>query len=272
MINALLSIFDNLYTRFFRYLIYKLEWKVKVSRLGSNYGGWSFINDDNLIEKTVISGGVGEDISFDIEFLNLYKGKVIFVDPTPRALTHIENVIRNLGESKSVDYSLDGNQSCSSYDLKNLNTSQFIVEPYALFNKDFETVNFFPPKNNNHVSFSISNWQNVSELDENRISVETITIKSLMEKYKIDHVPLIKLDIEGAAENQVLPNILKQKILPDQILVEFDELHNLKFYPYFKCTILIFKLLFHGYVLIQTNKFPDMLFVKKRLLRLTENI
>ena len=33
------------------------------------------------------------------------------------------------------------------------------------------------------------------------------------------------MDIEGA-ENQVIPYLLKNKIFPKQILVEFDELHT----------------------------------------------
>ena len=38
--------------------------------LGSNYGGWDFVKPKNGQFLNVISAGVGEDISFDIEFMN----------------------------------------------------------------------------------------------------------------------------------------------------------------------------------------------------------
>ena len=83
-----------------------------------------------------------------------------------------------------------------------------------------------------------------------------------MEDHKINELELIKLDIEGA-ENQVLPNLITNKIFPNQILVEFDELHTDNFVSYCKALIIILRLLFKKYILIKTNKFPDMLFVKK---------
>ena len=51
--------------------------------LGSSYGGWYFVDTETLNQSWVISGGVGTDISFDIELMEKYKSKIIFVDPTP---------------------------------------------------------------------------------------------------------------------------------------------------------------------------------------------
>ena len=61
--------------------------------------------------------------------------------------------------------------------------------------------------------------------------------------------------------------MIKEKIFPDQILVEFDELHTSNLSSYIQATYVIVKLLLNGYYLIETNKFPDMLFAKKTLIK-----
>ena len=75
-------------------------------------------------------------------------------------------------------------------------------------------------------------------------------------------VDMLKIDIEGA-ENQVIPNLLKKKIFPTQILVEFDELATNFIFPYLKALTIFLKLKIHSYELVKTNQFPNFLFVKK---------
>ena len=268
MFKNISKILVKFYIRVFRYVVYKISQSLKTTRLGSIYGGWNFIEDNSFQGQTIISGGCGEDISFDIEFLNLYMGRVILVDPTPRSINHLEKVFDGLGNTKTKDYVEGGNQPISAYDLSKITSDQIEVEEFALYDKNNVTVKFFPPKNLEHVSYSISNWQNVDEETDYQIEVETITVKDIIKKYDIDSLKLIKLDIEGAAENQVLPFMIKEKIFPEQILVEFDELHTGNLKPYLKASKIIFQLLINGYKLIETNKFPDMLFVKKEILKL----
>ena len=122
----------------------------------------------------------------------------------------------------------------------------------ALYKKDNEYVNFYPPKNPLHVSHSISNCQYSNE-SENIMEVKTITIEKIMKDFNIENLKLIKMDIEGA-ENQVLPYILKKNINPNQILVEFDELHLKKLIPYLKASLIIIRFLLNGYKLIKTPK------------------
>ena len=102
-----------------------------------------------------------------------------------------------------------------------------------MFNKDNLSIKFFPPLNPDHVSYSISNWQSNSKSLNSIIEVETVTVKKILQDYKIKDFQLLKMDIEGA-ENQVIPYLLKNKIFPKQILVEFDELHTKKLLPYIK--------------------------------------
>ena len=52
--------------------------------LGTEYGGWSFVDEDNLKNCTIISAGIGEDASFDIEFASKYDARIIIVDPPVR--------------------------------------------------------------------------------------------------------------------------------------------------------------------------------------------
>ena len=260
-----MNVIERFYVRLFKFIISKLQKNFETKRLGTEYGGWNLIDFKELNNKTIISAGCGEDISFDIEFLNMYGGKIILVDPTPRSIKHLEQVLDSVGNKKTKNYIDGGNQQIESYDLEKLEAKQLIVKNFALYKKDAINVKFYPPKNPAHVSHSISNWQK-GESDSNKsIEVETITVKKIMKEHDLDKLELIKLDIEGA-ENEVLPSLIKNKIFPNQILVEFDELHTDNLVSYCKALIIILRLLFNKYLLIKTNKFPDMLFVKKSLI------
>ena len=237
--------------------------KQETNFLGTPYGGWYFLNPINAEPITLISAGVGEDISFDIEFMSRFNCKVIFIDPTPRAVSHIENVINNLGNKNKSNYDLNsGEQSVESYNLSKIEKENFSLIKKALFNKSGLTVKFFLPKNINHVSHSISNFQNNFSTKTDYIEVQTITLYDIIVDNRIKNIDLLKLDIEGA-ENQVIPYLIEKKILPDQILVEFDELSTSFIKPYAKALVIFIKLIFNNYVLIETNDFPNFLFVKK---------
>jgi len=66
-------------------------------RLGTVYGGWTFENSPDLKNSTVVSCGLGEDASFDIEFAAKFNAKVILVDPTPRSIRHFEGISKRFG-------------------------------------------------------------------------------------------------------------------------------------------------------------------------------
>lgn len=228
--------------------------------LGSSYGGWNFIDTKNLENNFVISAGLGEDASFDTELVKKYKCKVILVDPTPRAIDHYNQIIKKSGSSKLQDFNNSGKEDIVNYDLKNLNKKNFFLIERALFNKDNVNLRFFSPPNKNHVSYSINNWQNEYRQDTKFIRVKTITVKSILKKFKIKNLELIKLDIEGS-EIETIQNMLQDNIYPKQILVEFDELNIMsktgkeRFYETHR--LLISK----KYKVIKSNnKFPDFLY------------
>jgi FkbM family methyltransferase len=203
------------------YIIIKLYNKKYSYRiLGSEYGGWA-INTNLPPFSNVISCAVGEDISYEIEFLNKYKGKIYLVDPTPRALAHYKGIKNNFGNKKKTNYTKDGNQPISSYDLSNINSNNLTYINKAIWIKN-KKLKFYSPKNKDHVSFSIF-------IDKNRsgkfIKVNSTDISSIIKKFSIKNIEIMKLDIEGV-ELLIIENLFNKNIFPKQILFEFDQLKN----------------------------------------------
>lgn len=193
--------------------------------LGTEYGGWAFLDRNNLEGATVISAGLGEDASFDIEFATKYRARVIIVDPTPRAVQHFNQISERLGRSNSKGYCTGGKQPVEAYDLSSLGAESLILVEKALWNEN-TTLRFFEPSNAQHVSHSIINYQHAYSTSTSAIEVETVTLSDLLKHFNLSptDIPLLKLDIEGA-EIEVLSQCIAQGITPEQILVEFDELH-----------------------------------------------
>ena len=101
--------------------------RIEIDFLGSKYGGWYFVNRLSLSNSWVISCGVGTDISFDIELMQKYQTKTLFIDPTPEAISHMNSVMNSLGSVKKESYNQHGKQNIASYNLSNLdiNTSYY---------------------------------------------------------------------------------------------------------------------------------------------------
>ena len=129
--------------------IFVLSKNFDTSFLGSKYGGWEYIEDSSLREAVIISAGVGTDISFDIEIMQKYNSKIIFVDPTPEALNHLNSVISALGNEKLITYSDDGKQDINSYNLKNLNEENFLYVIKLFIPKIIKKLSFINQKIHN---------------------------------------------------------------------------------------------------------------------------
>lgn len=183
-------------------------------RLGSGYGGWWLEDDDALKGATIISAGVGEDMSFDIDMARRYGCTVVLVDPTPRAMVHVREVQMVLAGTAPVTVS----PAVRAYDLNGVKAEQFVLEPCALWHQD-TVVRFYAPAQAHNVSHSITNLQNT----ESFIEVQARPLSSLLDRHGIADLALFKLDIEGA-ETMVLSDMMARSILPRQILVEFDDL------------------------------------------------
>ena len=57
--------------------------------LGTDYGGWVLDVDSVNDGDTIISGGIGTDISFDREISKLKNVTIIMVDPTEKSHNYL---------------------------------------------------------------------------------------------------------------------------------------------------------------------------------------
>jgi len=192
-------------------------------RMGSGYGGWVFVDRPDLVNSTVISCGLGEDASFDVEFATRYASKVVIVDPTPRAVEHFHKILTRMGTAAASTYVTSGSQPIESYDLSAVSPGQLVLIPEALADH-VGLVSFFAPPDSKNVSHSIVNFQNGYSETTTFIRVPCIDVATLRLKLGGVTPPLVKMDIEGA-EILVIPEFISNGWLPIQLLVEYDELN-----------------------------------------------
>ncbi len=174
----------------------KPSFKLKPTWLGSNYGGF-YVHTDFLDKNSVVySVGVGEDISFDLAVISKFACEVFAFDPTPKSAAWLSQ-----------------QEIPSNY--------RFI--PIALGECDGKS-DFYLPKNKDYVSGSLIAQQNVSH--EDKIVVDVLTLKSLMEKFSHSKVDLLKIDIEGS-EFELVDQIAAMRDHIGQLCIEFHD----RFFP-----------------------------------------
>ena len=77
-------------------------------RLGTTYGGWTFVDSPGLFGSTAIFCGLGEDASFEVAFSRAYGATVVAVDPTPRAIAHFRAIEERFGMPAELPQAQDG--------------------------------------------------------------------------------------------------------------------------------------------------------------------
>lgn len=213
-------------------LITRLRTHVRIQKIpferkflgDDSYGGWSIAITPTLHNSKVIFCGAGEDISFDIEFSRIFNSDTYIVDPTPRSIAHVNSLLKTLKENNDKDTNKKVPKELQRYNLTLLRENQIKLIEYALWNEN-KQLKFYCPKDPNHVSHSIVNFQNDYSDESISIGVHAITTEVLLRKIGLskNKVEILKLDIEGA-EHEVIYDLISNKIFPKQILVEFDEL------------------------------------------------
>jgi FkbM family methyltransferase len=235
--------------------------------LGSKYGRKVFCNifpnDKKLI---VISAGVGEDISFDIELLNKFKAQVILVDPTPIAIKHFEIVKNRLGLDSKSQYNSISCQPVESYNLTTIKKDDLIFVPKALWNNESFLQFHLPPSKSRDNSGSINSIHNLYKDSNDQITVRTTTIFRISEEFNLDQIDILKLDIEGAAL-EVLQSMFEDKIYPIQILLEIDEMHFPSFISKYRARKLFILLKKNNYRIVNQDS-CDFTFIRNEYMKL----
>ena len=187
-----------------------------MEKLGTNYGGWYVPLNMNLNENSIIySGGVGEDMSFDLLMQQKYKSTIFLIDPTKKSIKHFEEVKKFYIDKEKFTGGIQRDYYSCIQSLKP-DFDKFQYVNTGLWNcKD--TLKFYKQENPECVSQSLIQNMFSNEFDE----IEVDSIKNIMDKYNHKTIDLLKLDIEGA-EIQTLNQMLDDKIYPKYILVEFD--------------------------------------------------
>jgi FkbM family methyltransferase len=209
-------------------------------RLGTPYGGWVFADVPELRNCVVISCGLGEDASFDVEFASQYGAHMLLVDPTPRATVHFHEIEARIGQGRQMPYVDGGKQPVDAYDLSEVTPGQLTLADKAVSGAAGR-VRFYAPKDPAHVSHSIVNFQNDYSTSTPSIEVETVTLEMLIALIDRSRLQILKLDIEGA-EIAVVDHMVKRDIRPPQLCIEFDELGvptARAFADFFRCHALL---------------------------------
>lgn len=185
--------------------------------IGTRYGGWWIPTDISLNEKSVVySGGIGEDMSFDIQIQSKYGCTVVCIDPTKRAIDHYNQLQTYFKEGV---HQFTGDIQPDYFEHIDSQNPDFSKMPYVRMGlwDSSRVLKFYKQENEKYVSQSLIDTMFSSKYDE----VQVDTIPNLMKRYGHTHIDLLKLDIEGA-EPRVLKHMFMSKIRPTYVLVEFD--------------------------------------------------
>ncbi len=202
---------------------------------GQNYAGF-FVNPDLIHKNSIVySIGIGENISFDLDIIQNHNCQVFAFDPTPKSI----NWVKQQGVISNFNFNNYGISDKTGY------------------------VDFFLPKNPEHVSGSIHNES--SCVNENsKVSVPMKTLSDITNELGHNRIDVLKMDIEGS-EYDVIDDILNSKIEIHQILIEFHD----RFFENGKQRTMksISALKKHGFeIFAVSDTFEEISFIKKSLI------
>jgi FkbM family methyltransferase len=194
-------------------------------RLGTAYGGYVIPRSLPQANWTCYSGGLGHDVSFELELIGRYGCTVHGFDPTPRSIEYAEEVSER--------------------------EPRFRVHPVGLFSEDSEQ-RFFSPRDSGHVSHSITNLQGTGTY----FTATCRRIGSMMSELGHDRLDLLKLDVEGA-EYAVLDSLVEDGIEPKVLLIDLHRNPTLE-----HAVSAVRSLIERGYAAVHVHR-SDVTFVRE---------
>jgi FkbM family methyltransferase len=234
-----------------------------ITPLGSKSNTWFVFTPIIKKNGVMISAGLGEDVSFEIELTSTHDIRTILIDPTPKSVLHYKEIQERFGMGKNLPYTNDGRQSVFSYDLRNINSHNLSLYEFALWNETLEDIKFYLPPNRDDVSHSILNIHNNYSTLSEYITVKTITFVNIITVEKINYeIDILKLDIEGS-EVEVIRSVIDSGILPKQILIEIDEYYFINIYSRRRVRSLLNGLCSHYYCI--HRKDSNFVFIRRDL-------
>jgi FkbM family methyltransferase len=191
---------------------------VATERIGTPYGGWIIPKGWLTADSVCYLAGAGEDVSFDAGIAAQYGCRVDIFDPTPRAVAHVEALKTGIstGQPAPCQFFDTGHYPAYPAEVADL----LHIHPYGLWDKT-ETLRFYAPSDQAHVSHSIVNLQKT----EHFIEVPVRRLSEAMQALGHQHLDLLKLDIEGA-EYTVLESLVADQLRVDVLCIEYDESHR----------------------------------------------
>jgi FkbM family methyltransferase len=186
------------------------------TRVGTDYGGWHCLTDRLRSGEVAVCVGAGEDVSFDVALNARYGLEILCIDPTPRAVRHVEGLLAAARRGEA--YPIGDGPAC--YELAGFEPARFHLVACALWSADTD-LELYLPQDERHVSLSAVNLQRTSQT----VRVRAARLASVLAERRIGDVALLKMDVEGA-EYVVLEDLLAGAIRPRQLLVEFEDFNR----------------------------------------------
>ena len=157
------------------------------------YGNYFLIGNNIPDQPVVFSLGIGEDTRFDEAILDYHNASLFLFDPTPRSASYVKT-------------------------RRKLMKAEF--EQIAVSDHDGELVVYIDDLQPDlDTTTSVTSVKRVGYNDS--FTVPCKSIPSILQERKIDHIDILKIDIEGGGL-VVLKDVLNAKIFPSQILGEFE--------------------------------------------------
>ena len=193
------------------------------------YETWPHVPLQHLNETSIVYNfGVGESIALEFVLSGLTACSVYHFDPTPRSAQHFAlcQQLLELTEHQRQDFiKQNANPAFGGGDKNylsiiaqsnaNINNQHFMN--VGLYNED-ATLDFFLPKNKEHVSLSIDNLQETEE----SIQLQVLTIDSIMSKLNHQVIDYLKLNIEGAEVVSIIHMLENSAVRPKFMSIKME--------------------------------------------------